>query len=340
MTAVCCARAWLISNFNQKRFRAVRTFFFLPVIGDAGSSFDATDVWLLAALGMLLAAAVGFAAGVQYERTSLRRLFRKTHRQAAKLFRAVVGQLDTVKEVCSFVESSQELLLTSDQVAELENRQQALGEALAKIVEDQKSRASVSRPAPKLVHRPLAEPPETVSWQAPSDDEVDESSGDDCLMANLQILTDLARDTGLQSGLLLVQVDKLDQLKKRYGARDVERFAEAIGSLIGQEIRDRDLMCRCGEGTFGVLFAHADCDEGRRLSESIRNGIRHHRFRLSLSGQEVLVTASLGYAQCLPNDHPGFVLNRAQEALEKSRSHGRNQLHVSLGADFVHCLAS
>ena len=64
------------------------------------------------------------------------------------------------------------------------------------------------------------------------------------------------------------------------------------------------------------------------MAETVRAAVREHSFHIDASGPEVLLTASFGYAVCLPDEPPTLVLDRAGDALQKSQSVGRNQLHV------------
>ncbi len=187
-------------------------------------------------------------------------------------------------------------------------------------------------------HAPVEDPPETaaprpnlkpfrVEW-LPS---ASESAGqpqrahfDENLGRMLEATTAQAHP----SGLLLVRMDKSDQLQRRFGAAVVERLQQRLGEVIQHASRGDDLICRITPELFGVLIPAVSPMAGARLAEAIRSAVRQHPFRLDESGPELIVTASFGYGVCLPGEPSSLPMDRAGEALAKSQTVGRNQLHV------------
>jgi GGDEF domain-containing protein len=92
-----------------------------------------------------------------------------------------------------------------------------------------------------------------------------------------------------------------------------------------------------GPGAFAVLLPSVAPLAGARVAEALRSAVRQHRFRANETGPEIVVTASFGYAACLPGDPPSLVLDRAGAALAKSQACGRNQLHAHDGLHQALC---
>ena len=158
--------------------------------------------------------------------------------------------------------------------------------------------------------------------------------------ANLHAMLQAGSQTDLSSGLLLVKVDRREQLKSRFGIRGTEEIDKGLAHVIVRAMREQDLVCRLTEDTFGILFPSVDGEAGQKLAQAVRNAVRFHTFRLNGVGPEVLVTASFGYTTSAPSDHPETALSRASEALARSAQRGRNQLHLAEGASVVHCAAA
>jgi two-component system, cell cycle response regulator len=150
------------------------------------------------------------------------------------------------------------------------------------------------------------------------------------------LLLKAGAENGGRSGLLLVRVDKLDQLKARFGHGGAGHFLQKMAGVLVRAIREPDLVCRFSEDTFAVLVPCIEADAARRLADAIRNAVRHHTFRLNADGPEVLVTASFGCTCCLPDDAPDLALDRVADALSRSQRRGRNQLHFHDGGNTAH----
>ena len=297
------------------------------------------QVWLLAGIGMLLAAAVGFAGGVFYERTSLRRLARRTHRHAARLFSSMLVQLDALSEACQALGTACHFRLASHQIGELESCRERLLNALTAVLERQKASDRAAGEG-SVGRKPRARKSRSngLKWAAvpnTSDGALDETR--EIARKNVALLLESGVDGEPRGGVLLVRVDRVRQLRKRFGAAAAGQFVRKVGELVAGAVRPGDFVGEYGEDTFVALFPGVDVCEGSQLADAIRRSIRQYHFHLNESGPEVLVTASLGYAQCLSEDQPDWVLNRAQHAVSRSERRGRNQLYVCDGTRLAHC---
>ena len=125
--------------------------------------------------------------------------------------------------------------------------------------------------------------------------------------ANLRLMLAEGAKTDLSSGLLLVTIDRREQLKSRFGIRGVDDFEKSIAAVIGRAIRKQDLVCRLTDDSYGILFPTVDIEGGRKLAQVVRNSVRLHTFRLNDIGPEVLVTASFGYTTCSRTTTPSWL---------------------------------
>ena len=306
---------------------------------DAVICFAATvpqGFWLWAAIALLLTAALGFASGVCYARLSVQWAFRRAKTRLSNLYTMVIDTVQTAQEACSLLDKFPNALLTLEQTERLDKRQNLLLDTLGSIVGKQRDflktsdSEAVDKPNPDEVAIEWLRSPEDTTTCVP-----DRSAFD----SNLAMLLELGSQTQLKSGLLLIKIDKLDQLEARFGAGSSGRFLQKMAKVVCLAIRDEDLVCRFSADTFGVMIPGVDDEMGRRLVLAVRNTVRDHHFRLDESGPKVLVTASFGYTTCQPYDNVDLALNRAGDALAKSQLRGRNQLHVHDGNALTHCVA-
>ncbi len=299
------------------------------------SPFALWHFWLLAAFGMGAAAVVGFACGVYYERTSLTRLARTVRRRAARAVDQLTRQLQQLTELCRALEKATAVDRLAQRLDELERRRDELTRALTATLDRLKARAAaLPKPTPprgRSVRR------RAVRWrQPPAPDNGDYTEVLQTARSNLQLL--LESGPHAQAGLLLVQVDRLPLLRRRYGPH-AEALAEKVGQLVAARLNPYDFFCRVADDTFLALLPDVDVETGTDRAARVRRAIRDYRFRLNGdSGPEVLVTASLAYVQCRHGEPPDVALSRAQEGLARSQRYGRNQLHTFDGHQFVRCL--
>jgi diguanylate cyclase (GGDEF)-like protein len=172
---------------------------------------------------------------------------------------------------------------------------------------------------------------------------VDESSGlpdRAAFEANLDRLVRASKEAETDCGLLLVKLDKFDQLTERHRRAGAEEFLKRLAGVVCRTVRDEELVSRYNRDTLAVLMPAIDSQAGGQLAGTIRDRVRSYQFRLDATGPEVLVTASFGYTRLFPGDTAELALNRAGCALERSCGRGRNQLHVHDGSDVTHCLAA
>ena len=226
------------------------------------------------------------------------------------------------------------LQLNSEQTSNLQGKQSSLLETVSRIITGQRNAD--------------AEPkPETPAWDEEMSEWVTEPTQEETGLparaafdANLALLLETGGKTGCTSGLLMVKIDKFAQLCSRFSPEIAQGFLKKLGSLICRPMRDVDLVCQFSADTLAVLMPNVDLATGQQLSDSIRQAIRNHNFRLDGDGTEVLVTASFGFTSCLDSDRDiAPVIGRAADALHKSQRRGRNQLHAFDGQAIVHCAA-
>jgi len=293
-------------------------------------------IWSWAIASLLLASALGFAAGAMYANRSADRGFRKALRAISSLYTLALESLDKAQHLSSLLENYPGASLTVDQVDRLDSKRGSLVETVSRLVTKQREGMAKQLEA-KLKPKPLPLP---LEWERTSLDPATGLPDRSMFDANLRAMLQAGSQTDLPSGVLLVKIDRRDGLKSRFGLRGAEEFDKGVAFVISHSLREQDLACRLTEDTFGLLFPSVDGEAGHKLAQAVRNAVRFHTFRSNGVGPEVLVTASFGYTTCAPADHPEVVLSRAGEALARSAQRGRNQLHLAEGSSVVHCAAA
>jgi diguanylate cyclase (GGDEF)-like protein len=293
-----------------------------------------TLFWAWAVATLLLAAGLGFLAGTSYANRSADRGFRKALRAISSLYALALDSLDKAQHLSSLLEHFPGAALTADEVDRLDSKRGSLVETVGRLITKQREGMA------KQLEARLKPKPQPIEWKRTSLDPATNAPDRSMFNTNLRSMLEAGTQTDLSSGLLLVTIDRREQLKARFGIKGADDFDKGVAAVIARAIREQDLVCRLTEDSFGVLFPSVDAEAGRRLAQAVRNSVRFHTFRLNDIGPEVLVTASFGYAACAPRDNADTVLARAGDALARSIRRGRNQLHVAEGESVVHYAAA
>lgn len=152
------------------------------------------------------------------------------------------------------------------------------------------------------------------------------------LMARLQLeFSRLQQLAGHRCAVLAADLDWFKQINDRWGHDAGDAVLQHVAQLMQQTTRPRDLVARSGGEEFSLLLPEMDLHEATALAE---------RLRLSLEarptlwqGQLLPITVSVGVSQMGVGDaQADAVLVRADQALYRAKSSGRNQVCVAAPA--------
>jgi diguanylate cyclase (GGDEF)-like protein len=302
------------------------------------------DLWLLGGFSLFMAAALGFVAGYLSARMRDRASHHKARSCLIRLFDAASRSIESAQELCGLLEKASEPVFHPEEAEQLARRGQGLFESISRILTrhrpsvpaDHASEAQVSTKSSDLRSTILTK----LQWKV---DQVHPVSGLpdlETFKANLDMLVERGAQTQRASGLLVVQIDRLSNLRTRFGTAGADTLLRKMAFISCRSVRDEDLVCQTSVDQIAVLIPEVDAEAGAKLARTVRDAIRQHHFRIEEQGMEILVTASLGYAACQPEDHADTLMDRAIDALRLSQRLGRNQLHVHNGDAVLHCAAA
>lgn len=119
-------------------------------------------------------------------------------------------------------------------------------------------------------------------------------------------------------GVLLIKIDKFEELRRQYDAYVIENVQVKIGSYIQSVVRAEDTVARLDEGVFGVLLLGVDpkgvLDTAGRVHKKVKKKvIRYNEERFS-------VTVSIGAASPALKLYSSFelILRQARAELKKA----------------------
>ena len=147
---------------------------------------------------------------------------------------------------------------------------------------------------------------------------------------NRHFLIDVARKKISQSHrhkqalcLMMIDIDHFKVVNDEHGHSVGDAVLREIASIFMRQSRSEDIVARFGGEEFVILLDNCDLVTGGNKAEKLRAALQ------SSGAQGLKITASFGLAQLNPNDG-GFrhLLTRADEALYKAKSEGRNRVEL------------
>ncbi len=133
------------------------------------------------------------------------------------------------------------------------------------------------------------------------------------------------REDGRSFNVVLMDLDKFKSINDDYGHATGDWTLKAVTSTIKNTIRSSDFFGRTGGEEFVILFPEMGSRPAVELADRCRLAIQ--QIDSSPTGNSFNVTASFGISSSDPADkNVSAVLNRADIALYKAKSAGRNQV--------------
>jgi diguanylate cyclase len=127
--------------------------------------------------------------------------------------------------------------------------------------------------------------------------------------------------------VVLIDLDHFKQINDRYGHVFGDTVLKAVAQAIRSCVKGRDLVARYGGEEFVVLLPGTALGGATALAEQIRTTICNARIRRGATNETVgAITVSLGVAARRAGEGMEALVERADRALYRSKSDGRNRV--------------
>ncbi len=128
---------------------------------------------------------------------------------------------------------------------------------------------------------------------------------------------------GQPASLIVLDLDHFKQVNDQYGHVVGDLVLKEFCSVVQSCIRTTDILARWGGEEFVILLPNSGYINATPLAERIRVAVEKHKFPYNLK-----LTVSIGLTICQPSDSWDSWLNRADQALYRAKSEGRNRVQV------------
>ena len=124
--------------------------------------------------------------------------------------------------------------------------------------------------------------------------------------------------------LLVIDIDHFKDVNDKLGHQNGDKVLQKVVSVIQQALRETDQIFRFGGEEFIALLNNTDIENARLIAERIRLNVA--MTPIPLKNEEVLVTISAGVSSLKNEDTEESLLERADSALYRAKSEGRNKV--------------
>ena len=138
-----------------------------------------------------------------------------------------------------------------------------------------------------------------------------------------------AVETGGTCSAILIDVDHFKRLNDSFGHLFGDVVLKNVASALRRRARSEDVVARLGGEEFLIVLPDAGTETAKELAEDMRTTIERGELRHRGSTDVIAkVTISAGVTGMRAQDSPGNMIARADSAMYRAKSRGRNQVAV------------
>jgi two-component system cell cycle response regulator len=142
--------------------------------------------------------------------------------------------------------------------------------------------------------------------------------------AHMETLLDPQSERRRPLSLVMIDIDHFKSINDRFGHDSGDEVLRGFADRVRQSVRGIDLACRYGGEEFIILMPDADLGIARAVGERLRKKMASDPFLIG--DTSISVTISVGIAASHEGDTPASVVKRADVALYRAKSDGRNRV--------------
>jgi two-component system, cell cycle response regulator len=143
---------------------------------------------------------------------------------------------------------------------------------------------------------------------------------------HLSALVGQAADRGRPLSLMILDIDHFKEVNDTYGHEAGDRVLKGFAERVRKVLRVPDLVCRLGGEEFVIVMPDTPLDIAAKIAERVRIEVEKDRFPVAEDGSRIAVTVSIGLAERGHDGEPDGLFRRADRALYRSKTSGRNRV--------------
>jgi diguanylate cyclase len=129
--------------------------------------------------------------------------------------------------------------------------------------------------------------------------------------------------------VVLFDIDHFKRINDTYGHLVGDKVIRFVAELLRKNIKGKDTACRFGGEEFALLLPETPLLGGRQVADNIRKALAESNL-VRTGTREPLgrITISAGVARCRGGEDCTTLIDRADQALYRSKHDGRNRVTV------------
>ncbi len=143
---------------------------------------------------------------------------------------------------------------------------------------------------------------------------------------HLSTLVAQAADCGRPLSLMILDIDHFKGINDSHGHEAGDRVLKGFSKRVRKVIRIPDMICRLGGEEFVVVMPDTSIEVAARIAERVRGEIERQRFTIDGASDPISITVSIGLAERGDDNLPDGLFRRADRALYRSKTSGRNRV--------------
>jgi len=132
----------------------------------------------------------------------------------------------------------------------------------------------------------------------------------------------MAEDADSFGVSLMVDIDNFKLVNDTYGHIAGDEVIRAVATVLRENVRDDDVVCRFGGEEFVIFLREHDEDQALRVAERIRRTVASHS--VDFEGLALTVTVSIGGSNRCRVENIDGAIRQADAALYRAKARGRN----------------
>src|SRR3989338_8847899 len=127
--------------------------------------------------------------------------------------------------------------------------------------------------------------------------------------------------------LAVLDIDHFKRINDGYGHLAGDKVLKIIAGELAKRLRKTDFIARFGGEEFVLLIPSTPLEGGRQLLQTLLDGVEQCPFHFR--GERVTITLSAGLTAFVGDEGSDKVFERADQALYRAKSGGRNRVELS-----------
>ena len=143
-------------------------------------------------------------------------------------------------------------------------------------------------------------------------------------------LSTLCQQAIRKAAILLFDLDHFKQVNDTFGHIIGDKILQFFSSILKAEVGDEHIAARFGGEEMVLVLFDVSQQEAIDLANTIRIKLVDSKLQQTKDGQQIgSISVSVGISFFQIGDTPTSLIDRADQALYKSKGNGRNQVQVN-----------